>query len=728
MSKSPNRRTRWAVAATALLSVTGLAHAQQAVIKTDPEFVEAAPLLKEFIHYTLLNRPDIAASYAQQLMDKKLPARRFVELVEASGELDRFENIVPRALQMPELERYAAALLKHFDDGKLERVRDPKEIAANIELLKGHAQQRMYGRERLSAAGGYSVPQLLEAMTQRADPVLASESSRLLADMGAHSVIPLCVALPDLDAVAQQTVADILGRIPYQTSLPFLMELAASTQSEPVRSACSRAIERISGGQTPAGDAASQFVVMADAYYNEDRAELTRFPAEPYQLLWSYNPGAGLLMTPVRTEVFREAMAMGLAERSLTLREEANDGAVVTWIQANFSRELDTPAEYENPAYPKTRRDAMYYAVAAGSGPSQAVLARALDDKDTMLARRAIAAVEQTAGGANLWQGTGNRRPLMEALRYPNRRVQYEAALALGVAQPSAPFDGSDRVVPILGSAIRDADDKFAVVIAGSEEYQELRSLLVGQGYTVLPRGGSLAEVAQAIAETPGIDVVVSQLTPEPTSALIAEARASRAMAATPILALVTPQGYIELGRQFRDDATVAIRPQGLGLEQIGAAVTDLVGSASGGPITAEEARDYSARCLAVLRDLAVSGNSVLPVADASASLISALRDASGGTRLSVGEVLSRINQKRAQVALMDSALNASGPERIELLGKVADSAKRFGNQLEPRQVDRVMELAARGTGDEATAAAALVGSLNLPNSNLVPLILGTAQ
>jgi hypothetical protein len=74
----------------------------------------------------------------------------------------------------------------------------------------------------------------------------------------------------------------------------------------------------------------------------------------------------------------------------------------------------------------------------------------------------------------------------------------------------------------------------------------------------------------------------------------------------------------------------------------------------------------------------------------------------------------------------MDAALNGAGEERVALLGKVADSAKRFGNLLEPRQVERAMELAVKGKDQEATAAAALVGSLKLPNTNLVPLILGT--
>ena len=92
---------------------------------------------------------------------------------------------------------------------------------------------------------------------------------------------------------------------------------------------------------------------------------------------------------------------------------------------------------------------------------------------------------------------------------------------------------------------------------------------------------------------------------------------------------------------------------------------------------------------------------------------------------MELAEVLSRVNQKRVQVALMDAALNAKAEEQIAMLGKVSESAKRFGNQLEPRQIQRVVEMASTAPGQTATAAAALMGSLNLPNTNLIPLILG---
>src|SRR6185295_7699690 len=101
-------------------------------------------------------------------------------------------------------------------------------------------------------------------------------------------------------------------------------------------------------------------------------------------------------------------------------------------------------------------------------------------------------------------------------------------------------------------------------------------------------------------------------------------------------------------------------------------------------------------------RDLAVSRNEVCNVADVSLPLIGALTDSTGEVRLKVADVLSRINQKRAQTALMDAALKSTGTERIELLAKTAESAKSFGNQLDARQVRELTKLASVGTGEEA--------------------------
>lgn len=681
-------------------------------------------LLRDFIHYARIDQRDLARSNAQALLDRGLDPQDILALVEDSGEVQRFEETVLRAQRVPQLEDVAARLLRMYEQGHLERARAASEISRNIGFLTGTQRQRLLARERLVTAGEYATPQLLEALLQRRDSQLSAQVAQVFVDMGRQAVIPLGTALPDLDPSSQELVVPILGNIPYRTSLPFLYELHRTTGVNEVRRACERAITRITGSFSPGRNLAGLYEGLAELYYNES-ATVTSFPGEDQQLLWSFNPGVGLFATPIRTEVFHEAMAMRFTEHALRLDENYMP-ALALWIAANFSRELNTPAGYDNPAYGAERRDAMYYAVASGSAVVERVLARAIDDRHTMLARRAIAAIERTAGGAGLWTGTAERRPLLEALRYPNRRVQYEAAMALGAAKPREEFQGSDRVVPILASAIRDAGARYAVVVAAdAERQQSLADVLRRRGFTVVASVRRLADGEQAIAEAPGIDLVLSDLPTDSTSRLIDEVRGRARLGATPVLALASLQGWRDLSARYQRDGATRIVRSGVSDDEIASASEQLLEASVGGPITEREARGYKVRSLSVLRDLAVSGNPVLNVSDAARPLVGAMAEERGEILEQIAEVLSHIGTPRVQTALMDRALGASGADRVMLLNKTASSARRFGNMLEDRHVRRLVEIAVDGADEEATAAAALMGALNLPNRELIPLILG---
>ncbi|RMH14493.1 MAG: HEAT repeat domain-containing protein [Planctomycetota bacterium] len=685
-------------------------------------------LLEDFEHFMLIANYELAADKGTELMNRGLTPVEFVDLVERSRNLRRYEQALARAMNVAELEDLAALMERTFRQGKLDRARNPEEVARNIQLLTGTLRQQQIAHDRLVAAGEYALPQLLDAALQRQDPELRARVVGVMRDLGRQSIIPLVTALPKLDPARQEIVVDILGQIPYRTSLPFLVELYQSTTNQTLRTALERAIQR-RDGQTSARPS-DLFFALAEGYYDE-RVELTSFPDEDFQLLWNYDPGLGLVMVPIVTEVFHEAMAMDMAERSLR-HDPADRSTLALWLAANFSREIDSPDEYQNPAYPDNRRDAMYYAVGAGPMVSQLVLARALEDLDTPLARLAIESIQETAGSDSLISidgSSGSSSPLLAALRYPDRRVRYEAALALGSSQPSSAFNGAERVVPILAGAVRDASARTAVVLSGTdrEEYDRHRTILEQMGFTVLPPAeGGLQDIASPIAEAPAIDIIVTSLSAEATSKAIAEIRSDPKLAVTPVLALVSSMEEESVRRMYAGDHLIETRKNSLPTDTLTAAIEHVIEVGSGGLISPAEASQYAFRSLAVLRDLAVSGNQVLSVEDATNGLVAALGEQSGQTRLQIAEVLSHIRQPAAQIALFDAAMGSSGQEQLALLGYVADSAKRFGNQLAERQVRRVIEMTMVADDALATSAAAVMGSLELPNSDIVPLIVGT--
>ena len=703
---------------------------EKSVAKPEPTAKDAkeqhakdVEMLSDFVHYVLIDRAEAAKAMAQGLIDRKLSPIEFSALVDSSSGSKRFSDAASRASRQPGLESLAAQLLKQYEGGKLAQARDPEAITANIKLLAGDMRQRSFARDRILEAGEYAVPQLFTTYFAGSDVALNAEIRRILIELGRHSVMPLVTALPKLTATQQVQVCTILGDMPQTQSLPFLYDLASTAKEETARSAAEGAIRRISGAINTQMPLAERYNDLADAYAKGSPSLMT-FPNDAHQVVWDYAPGTGLTFRGVDTRVFPQTMAMKLSEMALH-NDAGNVRAVPTWIANNFSRELRSPEGYENPVYGKDRRDAMYYAVAAGPNVGQSVLTKALDAGDTPLVRKAIAAVEKT-GGRDLWKAaTGTRRPLLDALRYPNRRVQYESALAIGSAQPKDAFEGAETVVRTLGSSIRDASAKYALVVAASTEQQSsLSDLLRKDGYTVLPPASKIDDVRQAIADAPGVDIVIANLPSQQTGELITQSQSESRLRATPILAIVSAQGYQEQYPRFARDVRVRILREGVGPADVSAAVKDLIDAASGGPISGPEADGYKARSLSVLRDLAMSSSPILQVVEAQGPLVSAVADSKGDTRFKVAEVLSLIGTKQSQVALFDSALGAEAAERTKLLGLAANSAKRFGNMLEPRQVDALVALTTKATGDEATAAAAVVGALNLQGTGVVTLIL----
>lgn len=687
-------------------------------VRTDPR-----ELLQDFNHFVFIMQPELAEANARALLDLGLEPVEFVGLVEDSGELQRFDEAYRRALRVPALEPVAAELWGLYESGKRARARSPQEIDRNIELLTQGLRARSLATARLLEAGEYAVPQLLDAMLQPTRQDLRGLVIPILDSMGRAAVLPLSEAVLALDPAAQEQVIRVLGGLQHTESIPYLYEVMQTTDSDSVRQAARAAIEQIQGNYDPTIPVGALYRQLGERYWSDRNTQsIVSFPGERHQLLWSYFPGLGLEPTAIYSELYHQAMTMRQAERALRL-DETDRQALSLWLIANFSREKVQPEGYDNPAYGADRREAMYYAVASGAEPVQQGLARALRERETALARSFIEALSRTAGSAGIVQGGEVDGVLASALGYPDRRVQYDAALAIANALPREAFAGVERVVPILAGLIRDAGTRYAVVIAPTTDRQaRIRSVLESQGFTVLAPAPSLSQAADAISTAPGVDLFVVDLARGETEQTITEIRRSARLGASAVLALLSGSEVASAQTRFADDHLVRVTSVGVTDEQLAAAVSQLYERAIGEPMTDGEAQSYAEAALSALRAVAIGGG-VLRVEDAAVPLVAALGETTGETRMRVAEVLSFIGTRRAQAALMDGALETTGAERIALLNATADSARRFGNLIEQRQIIRLKEIAMEGGAREATAAAALMGALNLPNPELVPLI-----
>ena len=128
----------------------------------------------------------------------------------------------------------------------------------------------------------------------------------------------------------------------------------------------------------------------------------------------------------------------------------------------------------------------------------------------------------------------------------------------------------------------------------------------------------------------------------------------------------------------------------------------------------------------AIMATIAISGTPAYDIADAENALVDALAARSGGARMLVADILALIDTDRAQRALFDGALTATTDEQIDLLDRVAESVKRWGDRSEPRHIANVIDLIVNAGPDTAEAAARVHGALNLPVTDAIDLILET--
>src|SRR5439155_6552819 len=192
--------------------------------------------------------------------------------------------------------------------------------------------------------------------------------------------------------------------------------------------------------------------------------------------VWFWDERSGLGMRPVSSPIFNEVMAMQAAEAALAIGGGQADAASL-WLAANNKREAELPAENGVDAVNANRPPAHFYNVAMGVQRLNNVLARALKDQNSAVALKAIRSLQGVTGNSNMLQGQGNI-PLVDAMRFPDRTVRYEAAMGIASSLPQQPFNGQEMVVPLLAEAVAQSGRPNVLLVVASEAD---RSRLAGE-------------------------------------------------------------------------------------------------------------------------------------------------------------------------------------------------------------------------------------------------------
>ena len=381
----------------------------------------------DFLHYTKIARLDLAAGYAQAVLDAEPDPLELLSLSEANPQGYAILLKVIDSAPNPELTSLSGKLLDIIERGRFLRRTDPKIIVAEIERLSGTARGRLAAVKRLGDAGEYAIMYMLDAMANNPDKDELASIIWALPQIGRDAIRPLTAALQTENIAVKSEIIKALGKIGYPQSLAYLKYVVEKDSSAELRSLAEKSIAQIDSSVLTL-PAAQLFYQLAEDYYYHSES-LTPAEDADFGNVWFWDAeNQRLVRTEVARDYFYELMSMRTCEWSLKA-DAAFGRAIGLWLAGYFKAEslgLEMP-EY----FGEDHADARVYATTAGPEYLHQALARAIKDENAYVALGVIEALATTAGEKSLLYRLGLAQPLVESLSFNDRAVKYSAAIAI---------------------------------------------------------------------------------------------------------------------------------------------------------------------------------------------------------------------------------------------------------------------------------------------------------
>jgi hypothetical protein len=618
-------------------------------------------------------------------------------------------------------------VLAAVDEGFRQVARDPVRIRSDVDRLSAGPRAYENAKDRLTAAGQFAVPIYLEYLQNNAKKDLQPFIIRLMGEIGRPLLNPLVTELRVADPTLRIALITVIGQIGYPQALPALRALEMDPTTSPqMKEAVVTAMGLIDRtGQAAKMSPAELYLAGGENYYDKKASYLPQYPEEKTNPVWYFDKNLNNVMpVQVPTEIWNYVMAMRMAESAIGV-DGSDAGAISLWLAANLKREIALPKGMTDGSRAAGSQDAAFYAMAAGPGYMNPVLARALDDHDSALALRAITALEATGGVSGLVANADS--PLVRALSHSDRAVRFKAAFALARANPVTQFPSYFRVVPVLCEAVNASASPAVLLVEKNEGMrnsvtEELRGSAAH--YTVYGGDSISGALAQA-QRVPAIDVVM--MPADAGVERIAEiGRTDYRLAGGPILVMGATEDLATLRLRYAPNRGCVVIDEHSDEAAIGAALAKARADIGAVPLTAEEANTMSLTALHLLGTLAEDHRSIYAVGEATETLIGALKDKRPAVVAASASVIGKLNSPEGQRALATLALrDGEAGARAALFDDLAESAKRTGNALDGSQVSALIKIVTSDTeGKVRTSAAQALGALNVPSNQASVLIL----
>ncbi len=684
----------------------------------------------DFLHYAVLGRFKIADGHARELLNH--PNLDPIEVLKLSQQHARSVETLIILIKNSPVGDNASRILELIHEGEYQQRKQTDRILADIEKLGGLPQMEYNAVRRLADSGEYAIHWMIQTLRDETQKSLWPRVIRALPQIGKPAVKPLVEALAINDQNIRQTIIQTLGEIGYGQAVPYLLAVANDSTALPeTRQAAVAAIARIEkrSGRSFGGMPAVEFIRLAERFYNEHgsvRADVRLRQAN----IWYWDEANQFIeRVAVPQPIFGQVMAMRACERALLIDPNQPD-AIALWLAANIRRESRLGFDVEigdpdasggtDPTRPPHFPRALYFTSAAGARYAHMVLDRAVADLDAPVALGAIAALRRVAGPSSLIGSEDYKQPFLQALKFPDLVVRVRAALALGNALPQTSVAGAERVIPILGDAMVLTGRRNLLVI---DDDESRRNQLVGElrnaDTNVIGAATTLEGLDRASAEFDSLSAVflsASVGSPDVQNAVVA-VRTRREFALTPIVLMVEPAQSDMANRIAASDHGVGMVDAGVGAPMLMTRLAEVAQRTGQTPVSPDLAHELGLEAAATLQRIATDGKSIFHPLYAEKAAIAALNAPHEDLQIAAVGVNALLPSAKAQTAIAAVALKAGNTEslRVAAFDGLSESAKRFGNQLDGKQIDELLMF----SFDEPnlrlrTAASQALGALNV--------------
>lgn len=408
----------------------------------------------DFLHYTVLGRYDLAAGYAQKIIDSNPDPLKLLKLSEDNPR--GYAIVVKVHANNPELAPLAEKILEIIEQGRFQRRTATDIISEEIKRLSSTVRGKYTAIERLRNSGEYAIPYMLNAMMDESRKEEFPNIASALSEIGRPAVRPLTAALEMDNLAVKAEIVRALGKIGYSEAMGYLKYIVENDKSEQLKELAADSIKQIDAANADKG-AAEMFYQTANNYYN--RAESLMPVTEGNTAnIWFWNEDSrGLVREAVDKTYFPELMSMRSCEWALRANKDFGQ-AISLWLAAFFR--IDATGIAYPEYFGAGHADAMTYAITSGPEYLHEALERAIKDNDKVVAFGTVEALARNAGEKSLMYRYKTSQPLIDALSFNDQAVKFTAAIAIALAEPSVKFPESELVIANLASAITVAADE----------------------------------------------------------------------------------------------------------------------------------------------------------------------------------------------------------------------------------------------------------------------------